>query len=86
MYRNVGRLSEQIPNYRVRPIYPREFPIHWGVYECASSVLLIGLSLLVVAGIAALVLLVIGFDSLTELYSFNQTIGRFEVLSLLKPG
>lgn len=85
MYRNVGRLSERTPHYRVRSIYPCEFRIHWGPYECASTVLFIGLSLLFVVGIAALVLLVIGFDSLTQLYSYNQ-IGRFEVLTLLKPG
>lgn len=86
MYRNVGRLSERITNYRVQPIYPREFPIHWGVYELASSILLIGVSLIVVAGIAALVMLVIGFDSLTQLYGFNQVVGRFEVLSYLQSG
>ena len=86
MYQNVGRFSDRSPHYRVRSIYPCEFRIHWGVYECASSVLLIGLGLLFVVGIAALVLLVIGFDSLTQLYGFSQTIGRFEVLTLLKPG
>lgn len=86
MYQNQGRLSERTPHYRVRPIYPCEFRTHWGIYECASSVLLVGLSLLVVAGIAALVLLVIGFDSLTQLYSFDRMIGRFGVLTLLTPG
>jgi hypothetical protein len=60
--------------------------MRWGMYECISTVFFIGVSLIVVAAIAALVMLVIGFTSPTQLYGFDQAIGGVEILFSLKPG
>lgn len=75
MYRNQGvYYRTQAPTYvrksglPLQRAYTREKPIRWGVYEVLSSMLLIALSLIFVAGIAALVLHIVGFDSLAQLY------------------
>ena len=78
-HRSHGPSYVRSPNNPARPIYPRERPIHWGVYEVLSSAIFISLSLMFVFGIAALVLHIIGFDSLTQLYGFDQVIDRFEI-------
>lgn len=66
------------PNTPTPPAYPRERPIHWGIYEILSSAIFILLSLMFVAGIAALVLHIIGFDSLTQPFGFDQVLEHFE--------
>lgn len=86
MYRNPGVYYTdrgpsymRSPNNPARPLYPRERPIHWGLYEIVSSLIFISLSLMFVAAIAALVLHIIGFDSLTQLYGFDQVIEHFDI-------
>lgn len=78
-YSTQGSSYIRSPNNPTRPVYPRERPIHWGLYEILSSAIFITLSLMFVAGIAALVLHIIGFDSLTQLYGFDQVIEHFEI-------
>lgn len=78
-YSTQGPSYVRSPNNPTRPIYPQERPIRWGVYEVFSSTLFILLSLMFIAGIAALVLHIIGFDSLTQLYGFDQVIEHFEI-------
>lgn len=80
-YSEQGSSYMRSPNNPSGPVYPRERPIHWGIYEILSSAIFITLSLMFVAAIAALVLHIIGFDSLTQLYGFDQVIEHIEITS-----
>ena len=84
MYRNQDlRHKPPSPSFpgiverQARILIPPERPINWGAYEVLSSALLIALSLLFVLGIAALVLEIVGFDSLTQLYGFDLMVDHF---------
>ena len=70
-YRMPGAMYVGRPSNPVRPASPRERPIHWGVYEIVSSAFFVTLSLMFVAGIAVLVLDIIGFNSMVQLYAFE---------------
>lgn len=86
MYRNQGLLHRHpAPPYEGRANRPprmliaQERPVNWGAYEVLSSALLIGISLLFVLGITVLVLEIVGFDSLTQLYGFDLMVDHFEL-------
>lgn len=78
-YRNTGPVYMRSPNNPIKPVYLRERPVRWGLYEFISSVIFISLSLMFVAGIAALVLDVVGIDSLSQIYGLDQVIQHFEI-------
>jgi hypothetical protein len=69
------------PGVRWYPAHDRS--LHWGLYEILSSALFIGLSMMMIAGIAALVVHLIGFDSLTQIYGFDAVVDRFDIESSL---
>ena len=86
MYRNQGYYHRQSAPPAIgraermqRLLMPPERPINWGAYEVLSSALFIALSLLFVLGIAVLVLEIVGFDSLTQLYGFDLMVEHFEL-------
>ncbi len=71
MYRNASSTIVHRPKNPARPLHSEERTRRWGFYEIASSILLVGLSLIFVVAIAALVIHLIGYDSLPRLYGFE---------------
>lgn len=62
-------------------MYPARYDrrLHWGIYEFLSSALFIGLCIMIIAGVAALIVNLIGFDSLSQIYGFDAVIDHFDV-------
>ena len=81
MYKHEYSPYMRSPNDPGAPWYPARYDrrLHWGIYETLTSALFIGLSIMIIAGIAALVVHLIGFDSLTQIYGFDAVIDHFDI-------